>query len=121
MHSQQHLNQKTLAVLKEFIQSREVQVDMQEAKLKVVLHLTTDADQYCFILSGVCHTFDISIKLIWNAARSCVENLCRSIGFTSTMLLEIDGITLDTHPQGRVKYLNNFFSNHIFLDTNLKL
>jgi hypothetical protein len=59
------------------------------------LKSAAEADHFVSLISGINYTFDISIKLNWNAGRSTIEGLYRKIANTRNFFLEIDGVTLD--------------------------
>ncbi|KAI9235054.1 MAG: hypothetical protein BYD32DRAFT_65570, partial [Podila humilis] len=61
------------------------------------------------------HTFDLSIKLNWTAT---LEQLCQAIAGTHTVILELDGITLDILPQGHVHHMDTLLNN-ILLDDDV--
>lgn len=72
------------------------------------------------LLAGVQHIFDVSIKLSWEATRPEVTKLCVGIAQTKTVVLAVDGITLDIHPQDRVQYMEDLFVDLIIPYANLQ-
>lgn len=90
---------------------------MQKATIRVELESASESDQFCSLLEGIMHTFKISIKVNWEATRMQVITLCWRLG--STMVLEIDGITLDIHPQVHIQYLEDLILDQIFPRTEL--
>ncbi|KFH74100.1 hypothetical protein MVEG_01313 [Podila verticillata NRRL 6337] len=119
VHSQLRIHQPTLEELRVFLQSRGGHIDMEQAELKVELSSATDADQFCSLLMGTKHTFNISIKLNWKATRPTVVNLCKKIASTLTVALKLDGITVDIHPPGHVQYPCDLFSSDILPPSDL--
>lgn len=67
----------------------------------------------------VC-VFDITLKLNWEATRLRVKKRCVDIDNTGTVVLEIDGITLDIHPHSHKRHLYNYISDFILLSTTLQ-
>lgn len=114
VHAQQHLEHEALKRLKRFVQFHAGQINMQQATLNAGLGSITDVDQACTLLAGAKHPFDTSIKLCWRATQSEVHKLYLGIMQTNTASLQLNGITLDIHPEGHVQYIWNLFDN-IFL------
>ncbi|KAG0339229.1 hypothetical protein BG000_002598, partial [Podila horticola] len=108
-HVHQYLNNESLERLEEFVQSQRGRVDMQQARLEVELGSSTEVEQFRALLKGCRHTFDISVKLTWNATRPCEMELCRDIAESGTVVLELDGITLDIDSQGYDRSLLTLF------------
>ncbi|KAG0337558.1 hypothetical protein BG000_005271, partial [Podila horticola] len=111
-HTLQRLDQGMLSGLKAFTQSRGGFVNMQQAILKVNLGSETEAMQFFSLLKGSKHKFHISIKLNWKATRASVKKLLDEIASTDTVSLELDGITLDAHPQGHVQYVRSIIERY---------
>lgn len=112
-HTHQLLDPGSFEFLEAFVRGHGGYIDMQEAKLKVVLKSSAAADQFRAILKDTKLRFDVSVKLDWNATRSDVEELCSNIAKTKAVILEIDGITLDTHPQNQVQNMSDLFGKSI--------
>ncbi|KAF9381437.1 hypothetical protein CPB97_007755, partial [Podila verticillata] len=112
-HAHQSLSSQSLDHLREFVHRHGGHVDMQQARIRVELGSMNEADQFQAYLSDVKLAFDISIKLRWEATRSVVWKLCSVIAKTGTVVLELDGITLDIHPQGYDQYRNNLFYHDV--------
>ncbi|KFH63798.1 hypothetical protein MVEG_10491 [Podila verticillata NRRL 6337] len=112
-HAHQSLSCQSLEHLKEFVNCHGGHFNMQQARIKVELGSIDEVDQFQTRLCNAKHAFDISIKLCWEATRSVVRKLCLDIANTGTVLLELDGITLDIHPQGYDQYRNNLFHDVI--------
>lgn len=112
-HAQQYLDPGSLESLEVFAHSHGGYIDVQRAKLKVELTSSTASDQFRAVLKDSKLRFDICVKLGWNATRSDVEELCSNIARTKAALLEIDGITLDTHPQNQVLHMSDLFGKSI--------
>lgn len=112
-HALQCIPLEILEELIEFVQGRGGWLDMQEAALKVELSSEEDVDQFCTLLVGTRHTFDISVKLNWKSTRLCVMKLCLKVVETNAVILEIDGITLDIHPQDFAQYTQDLIDEVI--------
>ncbi|KAG0359641.1 hypothetical protein BG005_000434 [Podila minutissima] len=108
-HAQQYLDPGSLETLEEFVRNCGGHVDMQNATLKVELESPAATKQFLIILKGTKHRFDIAVKLNWKATRSDIEELCSNIANTKAFILEIDGITFDTHPEDQVHYISTAF------------
>ncbi|KFH63748.1 hypothetical protein MVEG_10441 [Podila verticillata NRRL 6337] len=119
-HAHQYLNSQSLEHLREFAHHHGGHVDMQQAKIGVELGSIDEADQFQTHLAEAKHAFDISIKLSWMATRSVMRKLCLDIAKTGTVFLELDGITLDIHPQGYDQYRNNFFCHDVISESELR-
>ncbi|KAG0009582.1 hypothetical protein BGZ81_003308, partial [Podila clonocystis] len=119
-HAHQCLDQDSLEELKEFIHSCEGAIDMQHTTLRVELRSTDEADQFCALLTACKHVFDISIKLSWKAPWHYLEGLFMSLFSTGVATMEIDGITVDVHPQGNGQYLRNLFVQQIIMNVDLQ-
>lgn len=111
VHSQRRLHQEALQELQVFVQSHGGHVSMQEATLRVELCSEEDTDQFCSFLLGTNHIFNISIKMNWKPTRSSMEKLCRDVASAGTVTLALDGVTLDSHPEGPVQHLRHLFSD----------
>ncbi|KFH62135.1 hypothetical protein MVEG_11774 [Podila verticillata NRRL 6337] len=110
-HNERQLHQEALQELQVFVQSHAGHVRMQEATLRVELCSDEDADQFCTLLMGTKHTFNLSIKINWKSTRSSMAKLCRDVACTGTVILEIDGATLDSQPEGPVQHSCHPFSD----------
>ncbi|KAI9231711.1 MAG: hypothetical protein BYD32DRAFT_195504 [Podila humilis] len=114
-HNERQLHQEALQELQAFVQSHEGHVCMQEATIRVELYSDEDADQFCILLLGTKHTFNLSIKINWKATRSSMAKLCQDVTCTGTVTLEIDGVTLDSQPEDPVQHSCYLFSD-VFLE-----
>ncbi|KAG0033745.1 hypothetical protein BGZ82_005991 [Podila clonocystis] len=109
-HAHQFLNREALKGIEQFVIDHGGLLDMHQAVLKVELGSTIDADRFQRYLIDVNFPFHcIFIKLNWMPTRTYVTEFFREIGLTGVVLMEIDGITLDMHPQGSGLYMTNFF------------
>ncbi|KAG0340651.1 hypothetical protein BG000_011429 [Podila horticola] len=93
-HAHQYLNKES-EELETFVCGHGGYIDMQQATLGVELRSSAKADQFRSLLAGSNYTFDMSIKLGWEAARSYVKRLCNDIANTGTVVLELDGIRFE--------------------------
>ncbi|KFH74095.1 hypothetical protein MVEG_01308 [Podila verticillata NRRL 6337] len=119
-HAQQCFNEEALESLSDFVQSHNGHVNMHQATLQVDLGSTSEAEQFLVLLKGCFHTLNLSIKLNWKPSRPLLEKLCKDIATSGTVVLELDGITPDVLPQGRVHYMNNLFGDTIIPRTDLE-
>lgn len=119
-HGLQYFDEWNLQWLESFVRGRGGHVNMQQATLKVDLSSPADADQFRSLLVGSKCTFDVSIKLNWEATRLYVQGLCLDIGKTGTVVLELDGITLDIHAQNHVQCMADLFADDIMGNTNIQ-
>ncbi|KAG0338415.1 hypothetical protein BG000_004000 [Podila horticola] len=104
-HSQQWIDPEALEILKDFVRDHGGLINMREAMIKIELVSPSMAMHFCTLLKDMGHTFDISIKLSWElASRQELKDLFLDIIPGCIMHLEIDGVTLDTHPQGQIEY-----------------
>ncbi|KFH74050.1 hypothetical protein MVEG_01263 [Podila verticillata NRRL 6337] len=120
-HMHQLIDHGPLKSLQEFVCIHGGHVDMQLATLRVELSSPSDADCFVTLLNRANRIFYITIQLSWKASWSLVEELCLDIAKSNNLVLEIDGITLDTHPQGQCQYKANFFADEIIADTEIEL
>lgn len=120
-HIPQSIGKRPLQQLVNFVRTHDGYVDLQKATLKVELESQTEADQFRTLLAGAKRTFDIIIKLKWKATRPYVKELCHTIAETKAVVLKIDGITRDIHPQNHVQYTTNLIADGVTRCTDLRL
>lgn len=109
-HAHQFMNQETMEELGVFVVSHAGHVDMQQAVLRVELGSVIEADRFRTLLADVNFPFHcVCMKLNWTPSRTYAVNFFRDVAITGPVLMEIDGITLDIHPQGREQYMTNLF------------
>lgn len=101
---QGYLNQERLEGLKTFVGLHGGHLDMQQATLRVELRSTIEADQFLDVLTTTKHIFNIAIKLGWRAKQQYLEELCQKISWTGVVVLEMDGVTLDTQSFGAIQH-----------------
>ncbi|KFH63732.1 hypothetical protein MVEG_10425 [Podila verticillata NRRL 6337] len=121
VHAQEHLSSQSLERLKEFVHSHGGHIDMQQATVRVELRSMDEVDQFLSHFHDIRHIFDISIKLGWNATWSEVKRLCLDIGEIETTVLELDGITLEMHPQGYDQHMSNLFLRDVMGKTGIRV
>lgn len=120
-HAHQFLDHKTQERLQEFVIGRGGHVDMQQAEIKVELRSTIEADQFETLLAGLNFPFySVTVKLSWELTRSYAVKMFTGIARTGAIVLEIDGITLDIHPQGAEHYRSNLIVDCIIDFTGLQ-
>ncbi|KAG0029612.1 hypothetical protein BGZ81_003580, partial [Podila clonocystis] len=93
-HKYQYFRRKSLASL------QGGKVNMQQARLNIALPSSTEAGNFRDLLMGSKHAFNIAVNLNWKISRSYVKDLCLDIAKTKAVVLDIDGITTNIHPQG---------------------
>ncbi|KAG0345351.1 hypothetical protein BG005_001330, partial [Podila minutissima] len=120
-HNPQNIGKESLRQLENFVRDHGGNIDMQQATLRVELGSAADADQFRALLTNTKRTFDISVQLKWKATRSDVKGLCLDIAKTNAVILEIDGIACDVHPQDHVQYTTNIIADRVTRVTDLKL
>lgn len=119
-HERQYFDASCLESLKAFVYGQGGHIDMQQATLGVQICSEAEACRFLSLLTSCRCAFNISIKLNWNAEKSYIEDLCLEIGKTNTVVLELDGITLDTHPQDHVQCMTDIFADVILRQTNIQ-
>lgn len=107
--------------LTEYVCSHGGQVNMQQATLNIDLGSAEMAETFRNILFGTSHKFNLSIKLSWAPTRSYVESFFLRIAETGIVVLEIDGITVDIHPQDHVRYMSDLIADGVTQKSNIKL
>ncbi|KAF9201779.1 hypothetical protein BGZ59_002521 [Podila verticillata] len=90
IHDQGFIIHEHLEKLTEFIDSLGGYVDRRQAMIKVELGSTSDAAQFCALLTNAEYTCDIVVKLNWKPAQRILLQLFHDISRTNTMALEID-------------------------------
>lgn len=120
-HKQQYFDQKKLEALKIFINEHGGHVDMQQTMLRVVLQSSTVADQFTTLVRGTQQIFNLNLKLNWKAQRSSLRDLCIDLARSKAVVLDVDGVTLESHPQGYVHYALNLFADKVIPDSGLQL
>lgn len=91
-----HTHPEWLEKLERFIQSCRGHLNLRQAIIRVQLGSDNEATQFCALLSDTGYTFNIAIKLNWNAARSQISTLCQQL--SKTMVVEIEGVNCGAHP-----------------------
>ncbi|KAG0028961.1 hypothetical protein BGZ81_004268 [Podila clonocystis] len=103
-HTPQFFQTKYLKSLEDFLRYQGGIFDMQQARLTIELRSNIEAHQICPLLAEFTPRFNISIKLGWTATRLEVEKLFWDLAKTNASILEVDGISVDIHPQDYVHY-----------------
>lgn len=120
-HKQQHIHPKPLATLKEFVQNHGGDVNMQQATLRAVLRSSSVADQFRALLNGTQQIFNLNLILGLKPTRQYLRDFCLDVARSKAVVLNIDGVTLETHPQGYVDYALNLFADNVVPKSDLKL
>ncbi|KFH74116.1 hypothetical protein MVEG_01329 [Podila verticillata NRRL 6337] len=107
--------------LTKYVCSHGGQVNMQQATFSIDLGSAEMADTFRNLLLSTSHKFNISITLSWAPTRSYVESFFSKIAKTGIVILEIDGITVDIHPQDHVHYMTDLIANGVTQKSNIKL
>ncbi|KAF9310779.1 hypothetical protein BG003_008113, partial [Podila horticola] len=119
-HAYQCLDSRSLEALKDFVRRHGGQVDTQMATIKVKLGSMAEADQFLTVLTDTKHIFNVAVKLNWKVTRAYLTRFLLRVADAKVMALELDGITIDIHPEGLVLYAINLFTD-ILRRTDLKM
>ncbi|KAF9375847.1 hypothetical protein CPC16_000501 [Podila verticillata] len=120
IHDQGSIIHEHLEKLTEFIDSLGGYVDRRQAMIKVELGSTSDAAQFCALLTNAEYTCDIVVKLNWKPTQRILLQLFHDISRTNTMALEIDGITSDIrNTQDLIRATVHRFSVRLRDDTDI--
>ncbi|KAF9390106.1 hypothetical protein CPB97_009908, partial [Podila verticillata] len=120
-HSYRYSKYDPVDMLTEYICSHGGQVNMQQATLNIDLGSAEMADTFRNLLLRTGYKFNISIKLSWAPTRSYVESFFSRIAKTGIVVLEIDGITVDIHPQDHVQYMSDLIADGVTHKANIKI
>ncbi|KAG0032574.1 hypothetical protein BGZ81_010624 [Podila clonocystis] len=121
VHKQQYFHHKSLTLLQEFVFGQGGHVNMQQARLSITLQSSIEASHFRILLAGNEHIFHIAVNLNWKISRTYMKHLCQAIAKTKAVVLDIDGITTNIHPQGYIHYTLNLITNRDHLDPGLQL
>ncbi|KAG0085843.1 hypothetical protein BGZ92_008658 [Podila epicladia] len=121
LHKHQYFQTKPLEDLEAFIGDNGGHVDMQQTKLKAVLQSHTKADQFQNLVRGTPHIFHLTLKLHWKTQRTELHRLCVDVARTKAAVLNVDGVTLESHPQGYIDYTLNLFADKVVPESELQL
>ncbi|KAG0085841.1 hypothetical protein BGZ93_007518 [Podila epicladia] len=120
-HKHQYFRRKSLNFLQDFVSYQGGHVNMQQAKLGIPLQSSHEARCFQNLLTSSKHAFNIAVNLNWKISRGYVSELCEDIAKTKAVVLDIDGITTQIHPQGYVEYTFNLFANSVGPENGLQL
>ncbi|KAG0099263.1 hypothetical protein BGZ93_008396 [Podila epicladia] len=96
--------------LEEFIDTHGGHLSVEYNQVKVELTSVEQATELCSILRATGHVFDVALKFAWQASRTELREILRRIGNIGTVILEIDGVTFDAHPQSPFRYGVDIFA-----------
>ncbi|KAG0085842.1 hypothetical protein BGZ92_008657 [Podila epicladia] len=113
-HQQQYFDKKPLMDLTTFVQDNEGHIDMQQTKVRAVLRSSAVADQFRALLKSTHQVFNLTLKLDLKPSRVFLRDFCLDVARSKVVALDIDGVTLETHPQGYVQYAHNLLADKIF-------
>ncbi|KAG0079787.1 hypothetical protein BGZ92_000901 [Podila epicladia] len=108
-HKQQYFRRKSLTFLQDFVSAKGGHVNMQQSRLDITLRSSVETGHFRNLLAGSKHAFNVTINLNWKISRNYVMGLFQDIARTKAVVLNIDGITTQIHPQGYVQYTRNLF------------
>ncbi|KAG0337552.1 hypothetical protein BG000_005265 [Podila horticola] len=120
-HKQQYFDPKPLTALTTFVRDHGGHIDMQQTTVRAVLHSTAVADQFRTLLKGTQQIFNLTLKLDLKTTRLYLRELCLDVARSKAVALDIDGVTLESHPQGYVEYSDNLFADKVVPDCELQL
>ncbi|KAG0352070.1 hypothetical protein BG005_008445 [Podila minutissima] len=121
MHQLQYFNHKPLTDLTTFVQDHEGDINMQQTTVRAVLRSSEVADQFRTLLKNTQQSFNHTLELHWKAKRSELHDLCVDVAGTKAAVLDVDGVTLDSHPQGYIDYTLNLFADKVAPESGLQL
>ncbi|KAG0332358.1 hypothetical protein BG000_010084 [Podila horticola] len=119
-HAYQCLDSRSLEALKDFVRRHGGQVDTRMVTIEVKLGSMAEADQFLTVLTDTKHIFNVAVKLNWKATRAYLTRFLLRVADAKVMALELDGITIDIHPEGLVLYAINLFTD-VLRRTDLKM
>ncbi|KAI9235069.1 MAG: hypothetical protein BYD32DRAFT_470790 [Podila humilis] len=120
-HKQQHIEPKPLATLQEFVRNHGGDLNMQQTTLTAVLRSSSVADQFRTLLKGTQQIFNLNLRLDLRPTREYLRDLILDLAQSKAVILDIDGVTLETHPLGYVDYALNLFADNVVPKSDLKL
>ncbi|KAI9241319.1 MAG: hypothetical protein BYD32DRAFT_406098 [Podila humilis] len=100
-HSTEQLN---IQGLQSFIDVHGGYVSVALNKAQIQLESMEQAINFYSVLMATGRTFELSLNLMWSASRTELQEILRWVDKTGTVVLEIDGVTLDAHPQSPFRY-----------------
>ncbi|KAG0025765.1 hypothetical protein BGZ81_006853 [Podila clonocystis] len=109
-HATEQLNTHDL---EEFIDTHGGYLSIAHNQAKIELASMEQAAALCNILKAAGRVFEISLELSWPASKIELQEILRRIGNVGTVVLEIDGVTLDSHPQSPFRYGDDIFAQLI--------
>ncbi|KAF9332223.1 hypothetical protein BG006_004911 [Podila minutissima] len=121
VHQLQYFNPKPLTALTTFVQDHEGDIDMQQTTVRAVLRSSEVADQFRTLLKSTQQIFNLNLKLDLKASRVFLRDFCLDVARSKAVALDIDGVTLETHPQGYVQYAHNLFADKVVPDCELQI
>ncbi|KAF9332224.1 hypothetical protein BG006_004912 [Podila minutissima] len=121
VHQLQYFDPKPLTALKTFVQDHKGDIDMQQTTVRAVLRSSEVADQFRTLLKSTQQIFNLNLKLDLKASRVFLRDFCLDVARSKAVALDIDGVTLETHPQGYVQYAHNLFADKVAPESQLQL
>ncbi|KAG0031945.1 hypothetical protein BGZ82_006738 [Podila clonocystis] len=109
-HAAEQLNTHDL---EKFIDTHGGYLSIAHNQAKIELASMEQAEALCSILKAAGRVFEISLELTWPASRIELQEILQRIGNAGTVVLEIDGVTLDAHPQSPFRYGDDIFAQLI--------
>ncbi|KAG0336815.1 hypothetical protein BG000_006116, partial [Podila horticola] len=108
-HVQRFVDLETLEKLTVFADDHGGYIDLQQATLRIQLRSEAETDLFLSLLKSSKLTCDISIKMNWKAACLSLEKFCYEIATSCPVVLEIEGVTFEVHPQEPFQSIYDFF------------
>lgn len=117
-------NAIALSALKDSLHELGGSIDLQSSEIKVTLSSFKQAVQLCACLKESEGRFIVSITLGWPLSRTSLGALLDELALAGVVALELDGITLDIHPQDPAEqdqdcFVRTMASNRVKLITLL--
>lgn len=108
-HVQRFVDLKSLEKLTVFAGNHGGCIDLQQATLRVQLGSEEETDLFLSLLKSSKLTCDISIKMNWKVACLSLGKFCYEIATSCPVVLEIEGVTFEVHPQEPFQSIYDFF------------
>ncbi|KAG0029613.1 hypothetical protein BGZ81_003581 [Podila clonocystis] len=120
-HKQQFFDPRPLMALTTFVKDHGGDIDMQQTTVRAVLQSSDVADRFSTLLKNTQQIFNLTLKLDLRASRIYLRDLCLDVARSKAVALDIDGVTIESHPLGYVEYSENLFADNVVPDCELQL
>lgn len=106
-HSTEQLN---IQGLQSFIDIHGGYISVALNEAQIQLESMEQATNFYGVLMATGRIFELSLSLMWSASRTELQEILRWVDKTGTVVLEIDGVALDSHPQSPFRYGSDVFA-----------